>query len=121
MIGKEQQFNERSGLQIMVLEVEKFVNVFRRILYRTSQYILREEQRISETFLCSVKLWMLFIQDRGFSSTITAIRIIIMVIILVLLTNTLLKWTECVGLSTAQTVDVGRSLINIIFIVSLPK
>jgi hypothetical protein len=37
LVDKEQQFNERSRIEIAVLEVRKFANVFRRILYRPSQ------------------------------------------------------------------------------------
>ena len=37
LVDKKQQFNERSVLEIMILEAEKFANVFHRILYRASK------------------------------------------------------------------------------------
>ena len=37
LVDKERQFNDRSDLEIMVLEADKFANVFHRIVYRPSK------------------------------------------------------------------------------------
>ena len=62
---------------------------------------------------------MLFIQDGTVPALPQSSEFVIILIILALLTNTLYNWTECIGPTTAQTVDVGRSLINILFIINI--